>query len=78
MPSIILEDLSGNRTLLKWVQKVMVCDLRLANFDPFCVLVWFIACDGNSVIMIEAFELESSRVCEKRSNRVYTKQHKLP
>ena len=46
----------------------------------------FIACDVNSVIMIEgsknailkaAFELESSRVREKRSNGVYTTQHKL-
>ena len=37
--SIILEDLSGNRALLKWVQKVMVCDLGLVNFDPFCQCV---------------------------------------
>ena len=39
--SIILEDLSGNRTLLKWVQKVMVCDLWLVHFDPFCVFLCF-------------------------------------
>ena len=48
----------------------------------------FIACDVNSVIMIEGskkcnyceggFELESSRICEKHPNGVYTKQHKLP
>ena len=24
------------------------------------------------------FELESSRICEKHTNGVYTKQHKLP
>ena len=30
------------------------------------------------IIVKAAFELESSRVCEKRSNGVYTTQHKLP
>ena len=36
-----LVDLLGNRSLLKQVQKVMVCDLWLVNFDPFCVFVAF-------------------------------------
>ena len=64
----------------------MICDWRISiRFVCFCVSR-FIACDGNSVIMIEgsknailkaAFELESSHVCEKRSNGVYNKQHKL-
>ena len=45
LPSIILADLLGNRTLLKWIQKVMVCDLWLVDFDLFlfqgslCVIV---------------------------------------
>ena len=34
--SIILADLLGKRTLHKQVQKVMVCDLWLVDFDPFC------------------------------------------
>ena len=65
----------------------MICDWRISIcFVCFCVSR-FIACDGNSVIMIEgsknailkaAFELESSRVREKHTNGVYTKQHKLP
>ena len=38
---IILADLLGNRTLLKQVQKVMVCDLWLVDFDPFCVFLCF-------------------------------------
>ena len=36
-----LADLWRNRTLLNWVQKVMVCDLWLVNFDPFCVFLCF-------------------------------------
>ena len=31
-----LADLLGNRSLLQRVQKVMVCDLRLADFNLFC------------------------------------------
>ena len=41
LPSIILTNLLGNRTLLKRVQKVMVCDLWLVDFDPFCVFLCF-------------------------------------
>ena len=31
----------------KQVQRVMVCDLWLVDFDPFSVFSRFIACDGN-------------------------------
>ena len=41
LPSIILADLLGHRTLLKQVQKVIVCDLWLVNWNPFCVFVCF-------------------------------------
>ena len=34
-------DLLGNRSLLQRVQKVMVCDLWLVDFDPFCVFLCF-------------------------------------
>ena len=66
----------------------MICDWQISiRFVCFC-FSRFIACDGKSVIMIEGskkcnnivkapFELESSHVCERRSNGVYTKQHKL-
>ena len=33
-----LADLLGNRSLLQRVQKVMVCDLRLADFDLLCIV----------------------------------------
>ena len=36
-----LVDLLGNRKLLQQVQKVMVCDLWLVDFDLFCVFVAF-------------------------------------
>ena len=36
-----LADLWRDRTLLNWVQKVVVCDLWLVNFDPFCVFLCF-------------------------------------
>ena len=48
LPSIIIAELLRNRTLLKRVQKVMVCDLWLVDLDPF---LWvpskFVACDRN-------------------------------
>ena len=65
----------------------VICDWQiLICFVCFCVSKFI---DGKSVIMTEgskkrnceggyAFELESSCVCEKRSNGVYTTQHKLP
>ena len=46
VPSIILMDLLGNN-LIKQVQKVMVCDLWLVDFDPFSVFSRFVACDRN-------------------------------
>ena len=39
--SINLADLLGQRTLLKRVQKVNVCDLWLADFHPFCLFLRF-------------------------------------
>ena len=41
LPSIILADLLGNKSLLQRVQKVIVCDLWLVDFDPFCVFLCF-------------------------------------
>ena len=47
LPSIILTALLGNKTLLKRVQKVMVCDLWISiHFVCFCVSR-FVACDCN-------------------------------
>ena len=34
-----LADLLGNRILLQQGQKVMVCDLWLVDYDPFCVFI---------------------------------------
>ena len=44
LPSIILADLLGNRTLLKRVQRIMVCDLWMVDFDPLRVFVCFKVC----------------------------------
>ena len=33
--------LIGKRTLLQWVQKVMVCDLWLVDLNPFCLFLCF-------------------------------------
>ena len=47
LPSIILDilaDLVGNTSLLRRVQKVMVCDLWLVDLDPFCVFLCFKVC----------------------------------
>ena len=38
---IILVDLLGNESLLQRVQKVIVCDLWLVDFDPFCEFLCF-------------------------------------
>ena len=38
---IMVTHLLGNRTLLKQVQKVMVCDLWLVDFDLFCLFLCF-------------------------------------
>ena len=35
--SSLIADLLGNTYLLAWVQKVMVCDSWLVDFDPFCL-----------------------------------------
>ena len=39
--SIILADLSGNTWLPKRVQKVMVCDLLLVDFNSFGLFLFF-------------------------------------
>ena len=41
LQSVILADLLGQRTLLKRVQKVIVCDLWLADFNPFSLFLRF-------------------------------------
>ena len=41
LPSIILALLSENRNLLQWDDEVMVCDLWLVDFDPFCMFLCF-------------------------------------
>ena len=41
LPSIILTELLGNKILLSQVQKVMVCDLSLVDFNPFRVFLCF-------------------------------------
>ena len=41
LPSIILTELLGNNTLLSRVQKVMVYDLWLVDFNPFRVFLCF-------------------------------------
>ena len=47
LPSIILTDLLGNKTLLYRVQKVMVCDLWISiRFVCFSVSR-FVACERN-------------------------------
>ena len=58
LPLIILADLLGNRTLLKQVQKVMVCDLWLVDFDPFCVL------QGSVLVIIIMIDGSEKRNCE--------------
>ena len=37
VPSVILADLLGNTCLFARVQKVMVCDSGLVDFDLFCL-----------------------------------------
>ena len=50
LPSIILADLLGNRSFL--FKKVMVCDLWLADFDPFCAFLYFKARCFSMIVMI--------------------------
>ena len=55
LPSIILADLLGNRSFL--FKKVMVCDLWLADFDPFCAFLCFkVRCFSMIVMIIDDSE----------------------
>ena len=55
LPSIILADLLGNRSFL--FKKVMVCDLWLADFDPFCAFLCFkVHCFSMIVMIIDDSE----------------------
>ena len=67
-----LADLWRNRTLLKWVQKVMFCDLWLVNFDPFCV---FLFQDPFLVIVI-MIDGSGKRNCE--DYRAYSQSSRQP
>ena len=78
---IIQADLLGNKTLLRRVQKVMVCDLWLEDIDPSCVFLCFKVCCLWSELWLEAakvdalvqaaFTLQGSGVFEKRSNELF-------
>ena len=68
LQSIFLADLSGNKTLLQRVQKVMVCVLWMVDFNPFCV---FRLTAAKNAIVKADFELQSSHVCEKCSKLAY-------
>ena len=48
-----LADLLGNRSLLQWIQKVMVCDLSLVDFD-LCLDFGFF-CDVNQNLKARHF-----------------------
>ena len=52
--SIMLVDLLGKRTLHKQVQKVMVCDLWLVDFNPFCRFVCCTICCLWSLLWLPA------------------------
>ena len=51
-------NLLGNRTLPKWVQKVMVCDLRLVDFDPFFVF------QGSLLVIVIMIDSSEKRNCD--------------
>ena len=64
--SIILADLLGNESFLQRVQKVIVCDLWLVDFDPFCEFLCFKVrclwsyCDQNPTLIFQIFFFFSS------------------
>ena len=63
--SIILADLLGNRSLLQWAQKVMVCDLWLMDSDPFCVFLFIkgrFSSNKNSFLKSQKFHLPNGTV----------------
>ena len=75
LPSIILTDLLGDKTLTGL--NGHGCDLWLVDFDPFCVFLCMKICCfwlqswlavAKNAIVEAAFELQSSHICEKCSN----------
>ena len=65
LPSIIIEDLLGNRTLLKWAQKVMVCESQIERIESvfrsgLCVSVF----QGSLLVIVIMIEGSEKRNCE--------------
>jgi len=58
--SVILADLLGNRSLLQRVQKVMVCDLWLVDFNPFCVFLF----QESLLVIVIMIDGSEKRNCE--------------
>ena len=58
---IILAELLWNESLLRRVQRVIVCDLWLVDFDPFCEFLCFKVrflwsyCDQNPTLIFQIF-----------------------
>ena len=58
---IILADLLGNESFLQRVQKVILCDLWLVDFDPFCEFLCFKVrclwsyCNQNPTLIFQIF-----------------------
>ena len=61
---ITLADLLGNEIFLQRVQKVIVCNLRLVDFDPFCEFLCFKVrclwsyCDQNPTLIFQIFLID--------------------
>ena len=58
---IILADLLGNESFLQRVQKVIVCDLWLVDFDPFWGFLCFkvrCLCDQSSTLIFQIFLID--------------------
>ena len=61
---ILLADLLGNESLLQRVQKVIVCDLWLVDFDPFCEFLCFKVrclwsyCNQNPTLIFQIFLID--------------------
>ena len=61
---IILADLLGNESFLQRVQKVIVWDLWLVDFDPFCEFVFFKVrclwsyCEQNPTLIFQISSLD--------------------
>ena len=78
LPQILLADLVGNRSLRQRLQKVMVCDLWLVDFEPFRVFLcfkfrwlwswlWFTA--AKNAVNKGTLEIQSSLVFERLRKR---------